>query len=123
MMATDEDALYCDLAETYHLFDWDISLEVLARLAAGLRENSRIRMKMEGINIPVNTMLLAATADATRLLTWFNSESGHKNENRPPSFVEALTGAKPTGAVETFDSPEEFEARRKKILERLKNGD
>lgn len=124
-MATDEDALYCDLAETYHVFNWDdFPPEILARLAAGLRENTRIRLKMEGITMPIDTLILAAGADAMRLLTWFNSESGHKNENRPASIVAALMGeGQKDGEIAAFDSPDEFEAARRRILEGVNNGD
>lgn len=123
-MAVDEDALFCDLAETYHIYNWDaFPPELLARLASGLRENSRIRMKMEGMKMPLDTMILAAGADAMRLLAWFNSEDGHKGTNRPPSIIAAMTGKTVTeGDVMAFDSPEEFEAAKREILERAGYG-
>lgn len=125
MAAADEDALYCDIAETYHVFDWGaLPVDVLARLASGLRENSRIRMKMNGLNVQTDTMLLASIADSTSLLTWFNSEAGRKGEGRPPSMVDAILGAKKKeGEALAFDSPEDFEKARAEILERVKHGD
>ncbi|MBQ1290012.1 MAG: hypothetical protein IIY28_01550 [Lachnospiraceae bacterium] len=123
-MAEDEDALFCDLAETYHVFDWnDLPPEVLARLASGLRENSRIRMKMEGMTMPLETLILAAGADAVRLLTWFNSEDGRNNTNRPESIAAALMGERREGEAVAFASPDEFEAARRRILERVQHGD
>ena len=49
MIATDENALLCDLAETYGIFDFNaLPVETLAALSFGLRENSRIKRKMSG---------------------------------------------------------------------------
>lgn len=43
MIATDEDALICDLAETYHVFDYrGLPLKTAAALASGLRNDARI---------------------------------------------------------------------------------
>ena len=40
MMALDEDALVCDLAETYHIFDmYELPCLKVATLAKGLRVN------------------------------------------------------------------------------------
>lgn len=125
MAAADEDALFCDIAETYNVLDWDaLPVDVLARLASGLRENSRIRMKLSGLNVQTDTMLLASIADSTSLLTWFNSEAGRKGEGRPPSMVDAILGAKKKeGEALAFDNPEDFEKARREILERVKHGD
>lgn len=64
MIATDENALLCDLAETYGIFDFNaLSVETLAALSFGLRENSRIKRKMSGA-LEVDEMeLLAVIAD------------------------------------------------------------
>ena len=64
MIATDEDALLCDLAETYGIFDLNaLPVETLAALSFGLRQNSRIKRKMEGA-LEVDEMeLLAVIAD------------------------------------------------------------
>lgn len=51
MMAKDRDALLCDLAETYHIYDFaSVPVRTLAILAAGLREGSRIRTEMAGMH-------------------------------------------------------------------------
>lgn len=43
MMNISEDALICDLAETYHIYDMrSLPLRTVATLSAGLREDSRI---------------------------------------------------------------------------------
>ena len=69
MIATDEDALLCDLAETYGIFDLNaLPVETLAALSFGLRENSRIKRKMAGM-VEVDAMeLLAVIADNLTLI-------------------------------------------------------
>lgn len=49
MIAKDEDALICDLAETYRIFDYrSLPLKTVATFSVGLRENSRIKMSLGG---------------------------------------------------------------------------
>ena len=58
MVALDEDALICDFAETYHIYDYRrLPVEYAATLAYGLRENSRIRMVQSGLKVELNTLL------------------------------------------------------------------
>ena len=47
MLKKDEEALICDFAETYHIYDYKrLPLTTVAALAVGLRENSRLKMAM-----------------------------------------------------------------------------
>ena len=51
MLNVGEDILKCDMAETYHVFitDWynpPFPLSFLADLAVGLKDDSRIKMKL-----------------------------------------------------------------------------
>lgn len=62
MIRDDEDALICDLAETYHIYDYrSLPLRLVATLAAGLRENSRV--KTTGAKASTTNTLLAMIAD------------------------------------------------------------
>lgn len=62
MIRDDEDALICDFAETYQIYDYrSLPLRLVATLAAGLRENSRI--KSAGAKASVTNTLLAMIAD------------------------------------------------------------
>lgn len=50
MLATDRDALICDLAETYRVLDYRaLPVELLATLAAGLRQDARIWQKIAAL--------------------------------------------------------------------------
>lgn len=111
MLAADRDALVCDLAETYGIFDYRaLPASLLATLAAGLRDDSRIKMRLSGGKVPRSDMLLAAAVDRLSLLVWFLSGDGQKNQNRPASVLDALVGEeKQTGDVMAFDTVEDFE--------------
>lgn len=108
MIATDENALICDLAETYNIYDYrSLPLRKVATFSVGLRDNSRIKMKMNGLKIPLNEILLAAAVDRLSLLLWTKTEDGMRNINRPKSILDELLG-NDEKETEGFDTPEDF---------------
>lgn len=111
MIAADEDALICDFAETYHVFDWrGLPVSTAAVLAWGLGEDSRIKMAIMGARVSLNTQLLARLTDDLNLLVWAKSRDGQRGVNRPKSILEFLTGAGDARSeVQAFRSAEEFE--------------
>lgn len=118
MIAEDEDALTCDLAETYRIYDRHaVPVRLLATLACGLRDDSRIKMRLAGTRISLDTMLRAVIADRLTFLAWSKTKDAEHNRHRPPSILEALTRRENAGGAVTYDSPEAFEAARAKILE------
>lgn len=114
-MNQNPDALECDMAETYGVFDiYSLPLRKLATLACGLRENARINMELSGTKIDIQTMLLALLADKTAEMCWLNSVEGAQGVNHPPSIYRAIMD--PTkeekeqeSEVMTFRTPEEYE--------------
>lgn len=72
----------------------------------------------------IDTLLNAVIADQTALLVWFQTKSGHKNRNRPKSYVKMLQGGyrKTEQAEKTYRSGEEFEKARQQIIEEIDNG-
>lgn len=118
MIATDEDALICDFAETYQIYDYKtLPLSKVASFAVGLRDDSRIKMKKNGVNIPMNSLLLATIADRLTLLVWANTEDGQKGENMPKSLLSQLLGPDKEENI-GFDTVEEYEKERKRVMER-----
>jgi hypothetical protein len=114
MIATDEDALICDLAETYHIYNYrGLPVQTLAALSVGLRDNARIKMKMAGFRVDTTTMLLASIADSLHILVWQNTENGHNGVHIPPSIFNQITGAddQSQSQNESFDTPEDFRSR------------
>lgn len=116
MMATDEDALICDFAETYHVYDYrQLKPSYAATLAAGLREGSRIRTVLGGIPTPLPLYLQMAELDALNLIAWLNSSDGADGKNRPKSLLKAFTDDGST--VQGFDSGEDFMTEWKRRTE------
>ena len=113
MVLVDESAFICDMAETYHIFDYKaLPVDLLATLASGLRENSRIRCKMAHLPISWNTFLQAAIYDKLSILWWAQTEDAKHNENRPDSIVALLLGKnEDEKKIESFASGEDFMAR------------
>lgn len=116
MMAVDEDALVCDFAETYHVYDFrQLTPSYAATLAAGLRDDSRIRTVLSGLPVSLPQYLQMAELDALNLLTWLNSSDGAEGKNRPKSLLKAFTDDDST--VQGFDSGEDFMAEWKRRTE------
>lgn len=118
MISVDEEALICDLAETYHIHDYkQLPATKVAVFSCGLRENSRIRMKLSGQKIPFDTVLLASMTDALKLIWWSKTKDGEKGKNAPTSITEKLFESGPKVKSEVvFDSGEDFERMRNRLL-------
>lgn len=116
MINRDENALICDFAETYHIFDYkSLPVRLSATLAAGLPAGSRIMRALSGQKFSPEIMLLANIADSLNLLVWFKTKDGKNNRNRPKSILRELTEEKPQYV--SFSSIEEYEAARKRAME------
>jgi hypothetical protein len=125
MIERSEDALICDLAETYHIYDMrSFKASYIAILAAGLREDSRVMMLFSGNKIRPSLLLQAASLDKLALLWWAETKDGQKNRNRPESVVESLT--KENKQTEeppiVFESAEDFNKTREEMIRRINNG-
>lgn len=117
MARLDGYALICDMAETYHILDWrSLPARLAATLAAGLRENSRIKMKLSGSTVSFETMLTANIADCLRILVWRETKDGMKGVNAPVMFTELITGKGADKDEQGFDSPDEFMAWRSRMI-------
>ena len=90
--------------------------ERVAVLAIGLKNDSRIKMKMAGIKQPIETLLLAAAVDRLSLLVWSKSKNAQDGINRPKSIYAQLIGVEEEKNVQSYNSIEEFEMARKKII-------
>lgn len=118
MIKTDEDALVCDLAETYQIYDYkQLPPTKVAVFSYGLRENSRIKMKMSKQNVSLETSLLAYVADKLATLEWFKTEDGQKGKNRPKSLYAILTGKSQNNEdIDTYKTGEDFIKARQRII-------
>lgn len=103
--------MICDLAETYHILDFrSVPARLLGTLVCGLGENARIQRAMSGQQCTLEALLSARLLDAVVALGY--GISGQKKA--PPSVFDLLLQRpKETGG---FDSVEEFEAARERII-------
>lgn len=111
MVRTDEDALICDFAETYHIFNYrDLPVLQAATLAIGLRPDSRIKQKLSGMNGSRELMLLAAAVDRLSLLVWSKTTDAERGINKPVSVLATLFGIEPEskGNVVAFENGSDF---------------
>jgi hypothetical protein len=123
MIATDEDALICDFAETYHIFDYkQLPIPLAAVFACGLHDDARIMLRMSGQTVSIETLLTAQITDGINLLLWTKTEDAEKGKNRPNSIVASLMGESGSKTDDGgYDSGADFERARQMLLN--KGGD
>ena len=114
MIASDEDALICDLAETYHIFNYrELPVKLLATLCVGLRDNSRIKLKINGERLPLETNIQMLLFDVVNLLKW--ELEGGKGD-KPVLLYEQFNGKIDDGSDhESFRSGEDFMKKWKQL--------
>lgn len=124
MIALDEDALICDLAETYQIYDYkQLPLNEVAVFAYGLRDDSRIKQIMSDQIVPLETTLLASIVDRLSLSLWLQTKDGQKGVNRPASIADQLIKRDKSENdgkdYLVFESGEDFENYRKALLAKI----
>jgi hypothetical protein len=117
MVATDEDALVCDFAETYHILDYRaLPWDLRAVLASGLRENSRIKMKLAGFNYIPPEIIYPQMADHLNMIRYAFTEDAKHRRNTPELLTDILQGKQRKKETAGFRSAEDFWAARERIL-------
>lgn len=117
MIALDRNALICDLAETYQVYDYrSLPVQLVATLCSGLREDSRIRMKQRGEKIRLTDRLLVCLYDAYQNFLWARYGEGEPPESIYDCLVERTQKKENPSGVRSFDSPEAYEEVRKRII-------
>lgn len=88
-----------------------------ACLACGLRDDSRVKMTISGMRVPIEQILFATISDGVRNIAWMLSEDGREGVNRPVSLTGLLTenNLRTNSEVILFDSGEEFDTAWKKL--------
>lgn len=115
MISLDEEALICDLAESYKIYDYkSFDLNYIAILAKGLRDNSRIKMKLSGESLDDIKTMLAGILDRLTLILYSKTKDAAKGKNYP----KLILNKKEKDEVVGFYSGEDFEKAKKNILER-----
>lgn len=118
MLKVDRTAVICDLAETYHIFNYrQLPATTVATLACGLKADSRIKTTMAGVKVsPPNSLLYALIVDELRSLRW--GLMGDK-KHMPVFVTEMMANGLPEKETRGFNTAEEFERKRREIIERI----
>lgn len=114
-----EDALICDLAETYQIYDWkSYHVSFIAILAAGLRQNSRSRMALDSVQADLNGSLLAIIHDDLQNLIYVTQSAHSRKKLKKPEYItdKIIHGVhKQATEYQGYESSEDYE----KAWERL----
>lgn len=114
MLREDEDALTCDMAEYYRVFDMrTLPLRTLAALAAGLPAKSRSKRRRAPDE---ETLILAGILDALHVLLYRGTKNAKAGIDPPKLLVDALLGKNKPDKPDGFDTPEDFMAAREKLI-------
>ena len=116
MIKKDEDALICDLAETYQIYDYkQLPANLVAVFSVGLRENSRIRMSLSDEKLTIEQTMMAGILDRLSILLWSKTKDGQKGINQPKSIIESVN-EKPKEKITSFNSGEDFMKFRERFV-------
>lgn len=123
MMAVDEDALICDMAETYTIYDYQsLPVRLAAIFACGLRDTSRIKQRLANVNIATEELLMAGMYDRLNWLIWSKTTNGQKGIGAPEPITDILLGRRQESETERFMTGAEYEKRRRELLKGGNNG-
>lgn len=109
MIETDESALICDFAETYHIYDYRaLPVSYAATLAYGLRSDSRIRLKLGEVKEEVPCFISAAKA--ADCLALFVNSLREEPEECPALLTDIIygRGQKEEQKKTSYSSGEDF---------------
>lgn len=107
-MQLDKDALLCDLAETYNIYDFDMfKPSKIAVFAMGLREDSRIKMKMAGMRDLSRLGVITHTADVLTSIQYYLMAK--KDTAKPKLFYDILYEKDTEKDAVAFSSGEAFQ--------------
>lgn len=110
MIETDESALICDFAETYHIYDYRaLPVSYAATLAYGLRGDSRIRLKLGEVKEEVPCFISAAKA--ADCLALFVNSLREEPEECPALLTDIIygRGQKEEQKKTSYSSGEDFQ--------------
>ena len=123
MIHEDKNSWICDMAETYNIYDYKrVPVKMLGILSAGLREDSRIRQKLEGIKADPDTIIMARIYDVVNTILWTKTKDAEKGKNQPKSFAQRfIDSGEPEPAY--YANGAEFEKAKVEIIKRIKGAE
>lgn len=123
MTITASDALDCDFAEYYHIYDrQSLPLRYAATLAVGLSNDSRTKRTISGMPAPMDIVIAAYIADRLAQLLWIKTINARTGRNKPLLFTDILFDRKSKESDRnelSFASADDFEAARNELLRQV----
>lgn len=118
MFKVDEDALICDLAECYGIYDYrSIQAGTIAVLACGLREGARIKNVLLDSRYTYDEVMKAVIVDRLNWLCWSKTKDAKNGWNRPESLAKKMMTKPKVHKAQGFGTVEDFMEWRKKFVE------
>ena len=112
MISSAEDALICDFAEYYHIYDYrSLPVDYAATLACGLREDSRTFVALNETKHGFDMMYKTLVLDYLARLWWAKTEDGQKGQNAPESIFKTVFGEDKPKNLQSFRSGDDFMAK------------
>lgn len=110
--------IICDLAQYYGIYDYhSFRPSYIFILVNGLQDNSRFKLKLNGMKTTTDTMLSAIACDYLARLWWAKTEDAEKGRNKPISILsQLLEDNVVNNEKDGFDSAEEFNTARSRLL-------
>lgn len=93
-------------------------LSKVACLVYGLRDNSRLKMKIFKSKMETKDYLLAGIFDRLTLLVYANTKDAQKGRNKPKLLLDMIPKEK--DKISSFNSGEDFEKAKERILKNIK---
>ena len=91
MRALDNDALICDFAQYYHIYDFkSLDLKTAAILACGLPKESRIMTIVTGTKIKEEKLIQIAILDTLRAIAYAYTKTHSDGKTEMPEFRSVL---------------------------------
>lgn len=91
MIGIGEDLLICDFAETYRIYDYkQLPVPYAAILAVGLREDSRIRMKISESKGTFEERMLTMIYDLINVIRYYHTQDAYDGVNPPEQIYPQL---------------------------------
>ena len=121
MLDLDEEALICDLAETYGIYDYkSMPLRLISTLASGLRADSRIMLRISKDPEPrdVEVTILGAIADRLAYISYILLKAMKADPEVPVPIIKAILGMDKKQSNEealTFNTSEELDRELKRL--------
>ena len=121
MISADKDLFMCDMVESYGIINYEqLPAVTVAAFAYGLRDDSRIKLKLRGERAPREVSLLCWLIDELRMFRWSLSEDAQNGVSPPEKIYDRLLYPEKfenNNVQWTFEDEEEFDKKWKEINE------